>query len=497
MILRDYQEDAIFHLLNSTLDRECVCLPTGAGKTVIFSTFAGLQAADNKRTLIVVNREELLQQTKKSIFKIYGIMPSIINAKSKSLGINDIYLGMVETLHNRKKHIDFLSEHCDTLIIDECHIGSFNKILTKKWKRIIGFSATPIYVKKGDCLKNYYYNLFEPVKVKQLIEGKYLCNPRYYVPAKRLINPNEFGLNKSKTDYDEGQMGNVLSASKFTEVLATYVKKLAQGKRSIIYNASIEHSIRVTSVLRQHGFNAWHVDGTTPEAERKMILSRLFTEPDCIVSNVNILTFGFDCPEVEVIFLNRLTKSIALYHQMCGRGSRTSSIIQKDEFIIADMLGNSDLHGKWNNDVNWEKMFEKSGSEKDGIPPMKSCPECDRLVPIVTKVCPECGHEFPAKKFEDEEKEIDPILIRIEEARKKLTNIMDKVKQNGNNKYRGLHLIKENIFKQNKGSNLQTLQNMLLQVLPQWCLETGTYHNQWHKDFCNKIMKEYYESNNL
>jgi superfamily II DNA or RNA helicase len=497
MTLRPYQEETIFHLIHSELKRECICLPTGAGKTVIFSTFSGLQAFENKRTLIVVNRQELLSQTAKSIQSAYGILPTIINAKSKALGINKIYLAMVETLHNRKKHIAFLSEHCDNLIIDECHIGSFNKILSYNWKRIIGFSATPIYIKKNDCLKNYYHNLFEPITVSELIEQNYLCKPSYYVPAKALLQGEKLTLNKAKTDYDEAQMGNVLAKPKFIDVLAAYVEKLGKGKRCLIYNASIDHSIRVTSALRQKGYNAWHVDGTTPESERKQILARLFTESDCIVSNVNILTFGFDCPEVEVIFVNRLTLSIALYHQMCGRGSRLSSTITKDNFIIADLYANFEKHGTWNSKVNWQILFEKSGNDTEGIAPMKSCPKCDRLVPVVTKICPECGHEFVAKTMQQEVKEIDPMLIKLEEAKKNLTNIMDRVQQNGNSKYRALHLIKEKIYKENKNASLQDLQTLILQVLPEWCKETQTYHNQWHKDFVKNIMKEHYESNNI
>lgn len=296
-------------------------------------------------------------------------------------------------------------------------------------------------------MRNYYFNLFEPITVAELIEQNYLCKPTYYVPAKSLLQGEKLQLNKSKTDYDENAMGNVLSKPKFTEILAAYVKKLATNKRCIIYNASIEHSIRVTSALRQHGFNAWHVDGTTPESERKQILARLFTEPDCIVSNVNILTFGFDCPEVEVIFINRLTLSISLYHQMCGRGSRLSSLIQKDDFIIADLYANCENHGTWNSTINWQKLFEKAGSEKDGIAPMKSCPQCDRLVAIVTKICPECGHEFAAKSCQEDVKEVDPMLVKYEEARKNLSNIMDRVQQNGNSKYRALHLIKEKYIK--------------------------------------------------
>jgi len=497
MKLRDYQEETIFHLVNSQLDRECVCLPTGSGKTFIFSTYAGLKAMEERSTLIVVNRQELLTQTVKVIYNTYGIMPAVINAKSKSLSVSKIYVAMVETLNNRKAHLKFLADHIDTLIVDECHIGSFNKILNYGWSRIIGFSATPIYLKKNDCLKNYYYNLFEPVTVGKLIDSSYLSGPEYYVPAKALISGNDLQLNKAKTDYDEGQMGDFLSKPKFVDVLVAYVKKLAMGKRSIIYNASIQHSLHVTSALRQAGLNAYHVDGTTPEFERKQILARLFTEPDCIVSNVNILTFGFDCPEVEVIFINRLTLSIALYHQMCGRGSRLSSLIQKDRFIIADLYGNMAVHGRWDDTINWQKLFEKSKPDGEGIAPTKSCPECDRLVAIVTKICPECGHEFISNKPVAEVQEIDPMLVKLEEARKNLTDIMDRVKQNGNNKYRALHLIKEKIFKENKAAPLETLQTLMANCLPDWCKENDTKNNQWHKDFVKKIMTDYYESNTI
>lgn len=497
MKLRPYQEETIFHIINSDLERECICLPTGAGKTVIFSTYAGLQAQQNKNTLIVVNRIELLAQTVKSIYNIYGIMPNEINAKSKKLGINKVYIAMVETLHNRKNVIEFLCKTVDCIIVDECHIGSFHKILSHPWRKVIGFSATPIYVKKGDCLKNYYYNIFEPITVPELIEQNYLCKPIYYVPAKSLLSGEKMALNKSKTDYDETQMGNMLSKPKFTQVLAAYVEKLAKGKRAIIYNASIEHSLHVTAALRQHGYNAWHVDGTTPESERKSILARLFTEPDCIVSNVNILTFGFDCPEVEVIFINRLTLSIALYHQMCGRGSRISTTIQKDSFLIADMFANFEAHGTWNSEINWEHLFEKSAKENSGgITPMKSCPKCDLLVANTTKICPECGFQFNTTVTE-EVQEIDPILIKLEEGKKNLAHIMDRVQQNGNNKYRALHLIKEKVFKENKKSSLADLEKIMLGLLPQWCSETQTKHNQWHKDFVTKIMKEYYESNTI
>jgi superfamily II DNA or RNA helicase/rubredoxin len=494
MQLRPYQDDTIFHLINSTLERECICLPTGAGKTFIFSTFAGLQALENRVTVILVNRIELLNQTVKSVYSTYGIMPSVINAKSKSLGVNKIYVAMIETIARRKPHLEFLRSICDTLIVDECHIGSFNKVLDG-FRRVVGFSATPMYVKKGTCLADFYKNLFIPVQVPELIEANYLSPAEMYAP-KEAIDRSQFGLNKAGTDYDENMMGKTLSSPKYVEVLLAYVRRFCTGKRAIIYNASIEHSVIITSVLRQAGMNAWHVDGTTPEGERKAILGRLFAEPDCIVSNVNILTFGFDCPEVEVILLNRLTKSLSLFLQMCGRGSRLSSIINKDKFTIIDLCNNYSVHGLWQEEKEWDMLFAKSGSEKEGVAPVKICPKCENILPASVMVCPSCGHVFEHKQ-PGEVAEIDPELVKIENIKKNLVSIMDRVKQNGNNVYRGLHLMKEKIYQENSKLPLPELQALLLQALPEWCKESGKKNSQWNRDFCNNIMKEFYESKHL
>lgn len=494
MQLRDYQDETIFHLINSTLERECICLPTGSGKTFIFSTFSGIQAIEGKVTVILVNRIELLNQTVKTIHNTYGILPCIINAKSKSLGINKIYVAMVETISRRKAHLEFLRSICDTLIVDECHIGSFNKVLDG-FRRIVGFSATPMYLKKGKALSDYYHNLFTPVQVPELITNGYLSPAEMYAP-KEALDRKQFVLNKSGTDYDESFMGKTLSSPKYVEVLTGYVRKFCQGKRSIIYNASIEHSVIVTSVLRQAGFNAWHVDGTTPEFERKAILTRLFTESDCIVSNVNILTFGFDCPEIEVIILNRLTKSLSLFLQMCGRGSRISTLIPKDVFTIIDLCNNYSVHGLWQEEKEWDILFNKQKSDKEGVAPVKNCPKCEAIVPASVMICPHCGHEFE-RKIIGEAAEVDPELVKIENIKKNLITIMDRVKQNGNNIYRGLHLIKEKIYKENRNLPLPELQALLLIALPEWCKETGKKNNQWNQNFCNEEMRKYYESFNI
>jgi superfamily II DNA or RNA helicase len=490
--LRDYQEETIYTMVNCKDDRLCVSLPTGAGKTVVFSTFAAVCMAQNKKIAITVNRRELLSQTVKTLQNM-GVPCSTITAKSKKLGQAFVYVMMIETIARRKSHLQYLRENCDVLIVDECHIGNFNKILDG-WKQVFGFSATPMTVKKRESLADYYHNLYVPLQVPNLIEKGFLITPQTYGPKSALLQEN-FKIKKSTGDYDERQMGQIMSQEKYLNICVDYVQKFGSDKRVIVYNANIEHSLLVTAAMRDRGMNAYHVDGTTPEAERKMILQRLFDEPDCIVNNVGILTFGFDCPEVETIVLNRKTTSLPLYLQMCGRGARLSDKILKTNFTIVDLCGNYAVHGLWNDEIEWDVLFHKLQSDKEGAAPTKSCPECDTVVHAKVMECPKCHHIFERKESKQDAQ--DPELVLIEKLKADVSAIMDKVNQRGQNVYRGLHLIKEKIFKENQGESLENLIKLLLLSLPQWCKENDKKHNQWHKDFCVQIMTEYFNNSNI
>ena len=101
MELRPYQEDTIFHLINSTFERECICLPTGAGKTFIFSIFSGLMVAKGKRIVIAVHRSELMEQAKSQIIAQTGLQVGVVTAKMKHLPTTDIVICMVVTLARR------------------------------------------------------------------------------------------------------------------------------------------------------------------------------------------------------------------------------------------------------------------------------------------------------------------------------------------------------------------------------------------------------------
>lgn len=487
--LRDYQEEAIFEMIQTDHERMVVCLPTGAGKTVVFSAFTAIMVAQNKTVAIAVNRRELLTQTQKSLQKI-GVQPGIISAKSKNFPVAKAYVMMVETIARRKAQLQALKLNADVLIVDECHIGNFNKILDG-FKRVVGFSATPMLNKSRIPLAKFYHNVYVPIQVSGLIKQNFLTPALTYAPKTSITSAN-FKIKKSTGDFDERQMGDLLSQERYLNYCVDYTKRYAENKRAIVYNANIEHSLAVTHAMKEAGLNAYHVDGTTPDYERKQILMNLFEQPDAIVNNVGILTFGFDCPEVETIILNRATTSLPLYLQMCGRGSRLSNKILKENFTIVDLCGNYGLHGKWEDDRNWEHLFHKTEKENEGVAPTKPCPECFAVVHARVMKCPECGHIFQAEEKPFDAK--DPELVLVENLKSNVAEMMAKINQRGHNIYRGLHLIKEEIFKKNQGKSLDQMINLYLQVLPAWCRENGKRNNEWHQDFCRNEMTKYYKA---
>jgi superfamily II DNA or RNA helicase len=487
--LRDYQEEAIYEMINTNHQRMVVCLPTGAGKTVVFSAFTAAMVAENKTVAIAVNRRELLTQTQSSLQKM-GVNAGVISAKSKNFPDAKAYVMMVETIARRKSHLEALKHRADVLIVDECHIGNFTKILDG-FKRIIGFSATPMRNQSKIPLSDFYHNIYVPIQVGGLIDSQYLTSADTYAPKTSITSAN-FKIKKSTGDFDEKQMGDILSQEKYLDYCVAYTKKYAANKRVIVYNANIDHSLAVTNAMLKAGINAYHVDGTTPEYERKQILMNLFEQPDAVVNNVGILTFGFDCPEVETIILNRATTSLPLYLQMCGRGSRLSNKILKERFTIVDLCGNYGLHGKWEDDRDWEILFKKSAKDTEGVAPTKSCPKCDAVVHARSMECPKCKYQFPEKEIEFDVK--DPELVLVETMKSNVAQMMAKINERGQNVYRGLHIIKEEIFKKNQGKSLDQMIQLYLQVLPAWCKENGKRNNQWHQDFCRNEMTKYYNA---
>ena len=139
------------------------------------------------------------------------------------------------------------------------------------------------------------------------------------------------------------------------KLLHAYTEK-SLGKKTLIFNNGINTSLYVYETFREAGYPIRHLDNTSNNEERKDILHWFKKTPDAILTSVGILTTGFDEPTVETIILNRATKSLTLYFQMIGRGSR--KLPNKDEFTVIDLGNNAARFGLWSEPVNWQHIFK-------------------------------------------------------------------------------------------------------------------------------------------
>jgi superfamily II DNA or RNA helicase len=330
-------------------------LPTGGGKTVIFSEIAKrFIEFRNEKVLILTHRIELSIQTSKQLAAI-GVANKVINSDVKQIPDQTefhCFIAMVETLNNRLTEDDNFIKGVGLVIVDEAHYNSFRKIFQYyTTSNILGFTATPLSSNRNLPLNDNYNKLLVGESISSLIDNGYLADAEtltYDVNLHGLkIGSNgDFTVNSSDLLY-----GNYFMQEK---LLFAY-EEVAVGDKTLIFNSGIDTSLRVAETFKKRGYEIRHLDSTFSDKDRKDVLSWFKHTPDAILTSVGILTTGFDEPTVKTIILNRATRSLTLYHQMIGRGSRR--LPNKDKFKLIDLGNNVRRFGLWQDYLNWQDAF--------------------------------------------------------------------------------------------------------------------------------------------
>lgn len=373
-------------------------MPTGSGKTVVFTTLAKKTIEKDlfSRCLILTDRIELLSQAGGALASS-GVLWSPIKAGAEPDLTHRVHVGMIETVCRRIERYVSMIESYDLIIIDECHRGNFFKIFKHISDRtyVIGATATPLAASKKDPLKNYYGGIVCPVQIHDLIEDGFLV-PAITYSAKI----DRSALRTKMGEYtDESLMDTFDKREVYDGVIDKY-RKFAGGRKAICFNVNVAHSLRMRDEFLSAGINCEHVDGTTPPDERTAILARFKAGLTQVLCNVGIVTTGYDEPSVSCIIVNRATKSLPLFLQMAGRGSRLHLPSGKENFILLDMGENYKELGMWEQDRDWIRLFNNPKKPGEGVAPVKSCPECEAIIPASAPACPYCGYEIPKKKDE-------------------------------------------------------------------------------------------------
>jgi len=398
--LYEYQEKYIAKIREVFQEKKHIilCATTGAGKTVMFS-FMTLNAFDKgKKILILTDRKELFTQTAKTLEK-FGLNPSLINPKNKKIEGN-LHVGMMQTLKRRLHLLEDFIKDLDIIIIDEAHKTIFDEVFKYVSEKtfVVGATATPYRDGKQDSLELYYNDIVHIIDTPELIELKKLSKcTTYGVPV------NLKGIKTKNGDYDEKSMSDKFSEIKLFHGVIENYKNICNGKKTLVFASSLESSIELVDEMVNNGLNARHVDCYMNN--RSDVIEWFKNTDGAILSNYGILTTGFDEPTIECVILYRATKSLPLFLQMVGRGSRKTET--KKDFTLLDFGNNVKTHGFWEQERNWDL---KKKEKKEGEAPIKECPECNYLVYASIMECPECGHLFEKSEKEKE----DDIFIKLE-----------------------------------------------------------------------------------
>ena len=389
---RPYQTELILNFLrhwNSTL----IHLATGGGKSIIMAYLVKFVAEVlGLRVMIVIHGIQLIEQFAEHLQR-FEIKFGVIQAKHKLTNRKaKVQLCSIDTLV-RRKH----KPKADLIIMDEIHrIMSENCVeLYKSYDcPKAGFTATP-YLKRG--FDEVFERVEWPIKFDQLAQLGFLIHPRYYVLVK--IDTSKLRVKKQGKESEYVQEDVELAINKkeiFSEILDDFLKH-DEGKPALAFCVSIAHAQAMAAFFTDHDIPADYIDHTKSLKERGKILDRLMSGELRVVFNVDTCTTGLDRPAIEMILLCRPTKSLILFHQMVGRGTRPYSKdgYEKKHCKVLDFAQCLKEHGLVEDAP--EAYFEPTPKEeKDGEFGLTECPSCQLYFRMSKdRTCPGCGHVFP------------------------------------------------------------------------------------------------------
>lgn len=425
--LRPYQNHAIYNARQNFaagIKRVLLVAPTGAGKTVMFSHMAHTAISRGHRVLIVTDRLELINQAGGTLgkFEMHATKVDAGQKTNPNLLPGKLFTAMAETLKRRlkggqaEKYERFL-ESFNFVIFDEAHKQSFRPLLAALPEStfVIGATATPWRAgSMAPALAAEYGAMINTAEVLELIALGSL------VPAESYGAPMDLsGVHVTAGEYNDKELFDKFNKRELYANVVQKYKDIAPNTKALCFCVNVEHSKNTARAFVEAGILSRHLDAESGEAERTQTLADFRAGTFQVLCNVGLFTTGYDEPTVTTIILNRATKSLALFLQMCGRGSRPYP--GKSSYTIIDMGNNILEHGFWeqNRAELWAQTFHGSPpkEKKKQAPNIIFCEKCAAIMPAGTKICPMCFAEMPkvVRKFEEPTKDVQLVKLSYNE----------------------------------------------------------------------------------
>jgi len=387
---RDYQQRSIQSTRTACAkgQRTILVLPTGGGKTkTAVHGIVKPAVAKGAKVLWIAHRQELIGQADADLIDA-GVRTGLIKAGKKEDRDAPVQVASIQSLARREW------PEARVVIIDEAHhvrSATYMRVIEHYMAQgsiIIGLTATPERL-DGKGLGDVFDTIVEEVTVRELIDRDFLADYDYFAPDV----PDLKGVGKTGGDYNRKLTGALMNRPAITGNLLAHYQRHMNGKRALVFAAGIAHSQAVAEAFRAAGVSAAHLDGSSPEAERKEILAKFEAGEIMVVSNVDLFDEGFDVPACQGVLIARPTQSFVKHRQMIGRCLRRKD--DGSKAIVLDHAGNFLRHGMPDDVTDWD-LHDKP-TKKEEAPKHKICKGCFAVLPVHLRECPQCGHVFRTK----------------------------------------------------------------------------------------------------
>ena len=402
--LRPYQRaviDALYAYFAEHTGNPLVVLPTGTGKSLCIASFIreAIETYRDTRVLVLTHQRELIQQNFLALMRAWPEAPAGIYSAGLSrrdIRAQILFAG-IQSIHRHAYKV----QRCDLVLIDEAHLlgrsdsGMYRSFLTQLndvnagLLKVVGFTATPYRLDSGllhEGKDRLFTDIAYEVPVLDMIQQGYLSP---VIPKQTDTQLDVGNVGSRGGEFIAKDLEAAVDRDEVTRAAVAEIVQHGDGRGSwLVFCAGVAHAHHVRDAIREHGVSAETVTGDTPGPERDRIIAAFKAGRLRCVTNANVLTTGFDAPGVDLIALLRPTKSVGLYVQMVGRGTRLAE--GKEDCLVLDFAGNTARHGPIDM-VDGRKKEPAGGGEA----PIKVCPECQTINHASARQCIECDHEFP------------------------------------------------------------------------------------------------------
>jgi len=328
--LRPYQRDAVDAVVAARrrgVRRQVICLPTGAGKTVIFAQLARIA---RRQVLVLAHRTELIEQARDKVARALGDAEAVAieQADRRADSGAKVVVCSIRSLHDERLARILRGRRLGLVVYDECHhavaqdnrrvleaLGAFDP----DWEgTLLGFTATPARA-DGVGLERVFEEIVYSRGLPELIADRYLVGVRGY----RIATAADLtGLRPGGLDFVLEELAEAVDIEDRNALVARSIQELARDRRTIVFCVTVAHAYRLAEALRAVGIRCGVVHGQQKPDDRARVLELFRRGALQALTNVGVLTEGFDDPEVSCVALARPTRSQGLYAQCVGRGMR-------------------------------------------------------------------------------------------------------------------------------------------------------------------------------